>query len=95
VLVSYCPIGQGRLLDDPTIQRVAKEVGRSPAQVVLRWHMQQENVAAIPKSASRGHLEENLRIFDFALNDVQMKALSALAVPDGRIIKPPFAPAWD
>ena len=95
VLVSYCPLGQGRLMSDPVITRIAAQHGRTPAQVVLRWHVQQEGVAAIPKSASRDHLAENLGIFDFALSDADMQALHALAVPDGRIINPAFGPDWD
>jgi diketogulonate reductase-like aldo/keto reductase len=95
VLVSYCPVGQGNILDDPSVTGVARRHGRSPAQVVLRWHVQQDGVAAIPKSASRDHLAENLAVFDFELTAEDMAALSALAVPNGRIINPSFGPKWD
>jgi diketogulonate reductase-like aldo/keto reductase len=95
VLVSYCPVGQGNCLDDPTVVAIAKDVSRTPAQVVLRWHVQQDGVAAIPKSSSRAHLAENLSVFDFELSPDQMAALSRMAVPNGRIINPSFGPAWD
>ena len=88
VLVSYCPVGQGRTLEVATVQDIARKVGRTPAQVVLRWHMQQDGVAAIPKSSSRAHLAENLDVFGFELSGEDMQALSALAVPNGRILSP-------
>ena len=93
--VSYCPVGQGRIVDDPVIVGIAARLGRTPAQVVLRWHMQQPGVAAIPKSATPAHQAANLAIFDFALTDEDMQALSGLAVPNGRLVNPPFAPTWD
>ena len=95
VLVSYCPIGQGALLSDATIVGIATRLGKTPAQVVMRWHMQQDGVAAIPKSSKRPHLVENISVFDFALSQADMKALSALASPNGRIVRPASAPDWD
>ena len=96
VFVSYCPVGQGNILGDPTVLGVARKVGKTPAQVVLRWHMQQPGIAAIPKSSQRAHLAENLAVFDFALDDVDMKALSGLArrFLNGRIIRPATEPDW-
>ena len=94
-LVSYCPIGQGAFLSDPAITAIARRLGRTPAQIVLRWHMQQEGVAAIPKSSQRTHMIENLKVFDFSLNDADMKALFGLAIPGGRILSPASAPTWD
>ena len=75
---------------------MAKTHGRSVAQVMLRWHMQQEGVAAIPKSSSRAHLQENISIFDFTLSDEDMRAISAMARPGSRMVNPAgFAPKWD
>ena len=95
VLVSYCPLGQGRLMSEPVITAIAARHGRTPAQVVLRWHLQQPGVAVIPKSASRAHLAENLDSFGFALSPEDMEALHALAAPNGRIINPASGPDWD
>jgi diketogulonate reductase-like aldo/keto reductase len=65
-----------------------------PAQIVLRWHMQQ-GVVAIPKSATPSRIAENAAIFDFALDDDEMAALHGLARPDGRVVNPAWSPRWD
>lgn len=79
VTESWSPIGgQGvRVLDLPPVREVAEQTGRTPAQVVLRWHMEL-GLVAIPKSASPERLRENLAIFDFSLTPDQVAALSAL-----------------
>ena len=74
---AWSPIGQGLVLDDPVIVRVAEEVGRTPAQVVLRWHMQRDTIV-FPKSTSPARIAENFRLFDFALDNGQLAAISAL-----------------
>jgi diketogulonate reductase-like aldo/keto reductase len=94
-LTSYCPLGRGELLGDATIRAIAEKHGKTPAQIVLRWHVQQPGVVAIPKSGTPARIAENLDIFDFALGEQEMAALSGLARPDGRTIDPAFAPAWD
>ncbi len=93
--VSYYPLAQGRYFDDATLTAIAEAHGRSVTQVMLRWHMQQPGVAAIPKSASRAHLRDNISIFDFTLSEPEMKAISALARPGSRMVSPGFAPRWD
>ena len=93
--VSYCPLGQGRLTSDPAVAAIAERLGRTPAQVILRWHIQQPGIAAIPKASSRSHLAANLDIFNFTLSDEDMGALSALGSPNGRLVTPAFAPDWD
>jgi diketogulonate reductase-like aldo/keto reductase len=81
---AWSPIGQGQgLLDDPTIGSIAERVGKSPAQVVLRWHIQHGNVV-IPKSVTPSRIRENLDVFDFELADEDMAALSDLSGP-GRV----------
>ncbi len=81
---AWSPIGQGRgLLDDPTIASLAKTKGKSPAQVVLRWHLQ-HGVIAIPKSVTPSRIRENLEVFDFELTDDEMAILSGLS-SGGRI----------
>lgn len=95
-LTAYCPLGKGRVLKDPVIGRIAREHGKDAAQVVLRWHYQQPDVVAIPRSSKAERVRSNLDIFDFELGESEMAAISALARPDGRVISPAgLAPAWD
>jgi 2,5-diketo-D-gluconate reductase A len=78
VTEAWSPLGQGKgLLDDPTIAAVASRHGRSPAQVVLRWHVQLGNVV-IPKSVHAERIRENLDVFDFELTDEELRSLSGL-----------------
>ena len=93
--ISYSPLGKAEILDEPAIRAIAAAHGRTPAQVVLRWHVQQPGVVAIPKSANPQRIAENLTVFDFALGDDEMGRIAGLARPDGRLISPAFAPAWD
>ena len=78
---AWSPIAQGAALDDDTIIEVASAVGRTPAQVVLRWHLQLGNVV-IPKSVTPTRIEENFAVFDFELSDEQMGAIAALDAGD-------------
>ncbi len=81
---AWAPIGQGKgLLEDPVIKDMAGRYGRSPAQVVLRWHLQIGNIA-IPKSVTPARIRENLDLFDFELTPVDVQQLSELA-PEERI----------
>src|SRR5438552_2489996 len=75
-LEAYSPLGTGRNLSNPTVRRVAQRVGRTPAQVLLRWCLQ-HGLPAIAKSTHRERIEENLRIFDFSLSDQDMAELDA------------------
>ncbi len=93
-LTAYSPIARGRVLEDDVIREIAEAHGKSPAQVTLRWLLQQDRVAAIPKAASAEHRAANFDIFDFALSDEEMTRIAGLAREDGRIIDPEFAPAW-
>jgi diketogulonate reductase-like aldo/keto reductase len=77
---AWSPIGQGQgLLDDPTVVALAKARDRSPAQVVLRWHMQL-GIIAIPKSVTPERIRANLEVFDFELDESEMATLSGLSV---------------
>lgn len=93
--VAYRPLGQGSILGEAVVARIAASHGRTPGQVVLRWHLQQPGVVAIPRSATPAHIAENIGLFDFALSDEEMAALFALARADGRAVSPAWAPAWD
>ncbi|MEH3147529.1 MAG: aldo/keto reductase [Methylobacterium frigidaeris] len=81
---AWSPLGRGALLDDPAIAAIARKHGRTPAQVVLRWHLDIGNVA-IPKSANPVRIRENADVFGFALDRQDLAALTALDRPDGRI----------
>jgi 2,5-diketo-D-gluconate reductase A len=76
-LEAYSPLGTGRHLSDQTVHRIAARVGRTPAQVLLRWCLQRDLVV-ISKSTHRERIEENAQIFDFTLSDQDMAALDAL-----------------
>ncbi len=81
-LEAYSPLVRGRRLDHPVIARVAERHGRTPAQVLLRWAIER-GVAVIPKSARRERIEENARVFDFALGAEDVAALDALDTTGG------------
>jgi diketogulonate reductase-like aldo/keto reductase len=74
---AYSPLGTGRHLSDGRVRQIAERVGRTPAQVLLRWCVQRDLVV-ITKSTHRERIEENAQIFDFALSDADMAALDAL-----------------
>jgi diketogulonate reductase-like aldo/keto reductase len=76
-LEAYSPLGTGRHLANRTVKQLAARIGRTPAQVLLRWGLQ-HNLMVIPKSAHRDRIEENSRIFDFTLAADDMAVLDAL-----------------
>jgi 2,5-diketo-D-gluconate reductase B len=96
VFTAYCPLGRGRLFSDPVLAEIAKARGKSIAQIALRWLMQQ-NVAAIPRSSNPARIADNFKVFDFTLSDDEMKRISALKRPNGRIATPVerVAGGWD
>jgi 2,5-diketo-D-gluconate reductase A len=77
VTEAWAPIAKGRVNDDPAIREIAAQVGRTPAQVTLRWHVQRGDVV-FPKSVTRSRIEENFGIFDFELDEPAMSAISGL-----------------
>ncbi len=85
VTEAWSPIAQGAVLDDPAVLQIASDVERTPAQVVLRWHVQRGDVV-FPKSSTPSRMQENFDLFDVELDDAQMQALTALdRGPSGRI----------
>jgi 2,5-diketo-D-gluconate reductase A len=74
---AWSPIAQGLVLDNPVIGGIATEHGKTPAQVVLRWHVQRGDIV-FPKSVTRSRVEENFDIFDFELSDSEVGFISAL-----------------
>jgi 2,5-diketo-D-gluconate reductase B len=96
VLTAYCPLGRGRLINDPELARIARSHGKTIAQIALRWLVQQDGVVPIPRSSNPGRMAENLDVFGFALSADDMARIAALKRPDARIANPAGrAPAWD
>ncbi len=73
----WSPIAQGEVLDDPVIEKIAERLSRTPAQVVLRWHIQRGNIV-FPKSTTPSRIKENFALFDFELEPDDVAAISAL-----------------
>jgi 2,5-diketo-D-gluconate reductase A len=82
---AWSPLGQGLELEDPAIVEIAREHAKTPAQTIIRWHLQLGNVV-IPKSVTPSRIRENFEVFDFALSDEQMAKIEALDA--GRRIGP-------
>ncbi len=74
---AWSPIAQGKVLDDQVIVSIAEKVGKSPAQVTLRWHIQRGDIV-FPKSVTRSRVEENFAIFDFELSDDDIQSITEL-----------------
>lgn len=90
---AWSPLGQGQLLSDPAIAALAKKHGKTPAQVIVRWHIDMGHVV-IPKSVQAGRIAENADVFDFALDADDLAALARLDQPDGRIGPNPLTAAF-
>ena len=95
LFTSYSPLGQGGATDAAILRQIGDEKGKTPGQVLLRWHLQQPNVSAIPKAGGEDHIRANIDIFDFELTEREMEAITALRKPDGRMVDPGIAPDWD
>ncbi|MBW9071913.1 aldo/keto reductase [Agrobacterium deltaense] len=95
-VTGYYGMADGKVFTDPVLKEIAAGRGKSVAQVVLRWLVQQQGVIALSKTVSEARVDENLAIFDFELSADEMAAIRALARPDGRIVSPEgLAPVWD
>ncbi|OSQ48417.1 aldo/keto reductase [Thalassospira alkalitolerans] len=95
LLTAYCPLARAKVLNDPTLRAIGDAHGKSAAQVTLRWLLQQDDVMAIPKSGSPKNAKANFEIFDFNLSEAEMADITELAISNGRLIDPDFAPKWD
>ncbi|KXB09499.1 aldehyde oxidoreductase [candidate division MSBL1 archaeon SCGC-AAA833K04] len=78
MLTAYTPLAKGRVVDNEVLSRIGRRYGKTPAQVTLRWLLQQDGVSAIPKASSKDHLRENFDIFDFELTDDEMRKVFEL-----------------
>ncbi len=81
---SWSPLGQGKELSDPIIAEIAARYGRTPAQVIIRWHLD-SGLIVIPKSVTAHRIAENLDVFDFELDESDLNAIAGLDSPEGRI----------
>jgi 2,5-diketo-D-gluconate reductase A len=79
---AWSPIAQGGVLEDPTIAQIAEKIGKTPAQVVLRWHIQRGDIV-FPKTVTLSRMKENFDLFDFKLDSDNMDAISALDRGEG------------
>jgi len=94
-IVAYCPIARGRVFGDGDLTRIGAARGKTASQVALRWLVQQ-GVCAIPRTCRTDHAAANFDIFDFELSGQEMRAIHALARPQGRICDyPGLSPEWD
>lgn len=95
-LTAYCPIARGDVSSEPVLAEIGAAHARTAGQVALAWLIQQPGVAAIPKTARRERLIENLGGAAFSLGDDEMARIFALARPDGRLVENGgFSPRWD
>ena len=95
-LMAYCGMAVGRVFRTDLLEDIAARNGRTVAQVVLRWLIQQPRVVALSRTENIERIPENTRVFDFALSDEDMAAITRLRTPGSRIVDPPhLAPAWD
>jgi 2,5-diketo-D-gluconate reductase B len=93
-LVAYCPVAQGRAASDATLAEIGRKHGASGAQVALKWLLDQDNVAAIPKASRVESQQANLDALKLKLDDDDRKAIADLP-KNKRLVSPGFAPAWD
>jgi 2,5-diketo-D-gluconate reductase B len=94
MVTAYCPLARGRIADQPDLVAIAQRHSKTVAQIALRWLVQQDGVAAIPRSSQRRHIAANFALFDFALSGAEMAAIDRLRGAT-RVVNPSFAPAWD
>lgn len=85
---AWSPIGRATYLDNSPIAEIASELGKTPAQVALRWHLQR-GIIAIPKSAHRARIHENFQVSDFSLSDAHMDTIASMGRSDGRMSADP------
>jgi 2,5-diketo-D-gluconate reductase B len=94
MLVAHVPLARGLLIDHPALKAIADRHDATPAQVALKWLLDQDGVAAIPKAGRVESQRENLAALDLELDDAD-RAIIASLPKDQRVVDPPFAPRWD
>ncbi|ENY74316.1 aldo/keto reductase [Pseudomonas plecoglossicida] len=94
LLTAYTPLARGQAAAQPVIQAIARKHGVLPSQVALKWLLDQDGVAAIPKASSRENQLANLAALSVQLDDEDRAAIAGLP-KDQRVVSPPFAPDWN
>ena len=89
----WSPLGQGTLLKNPAIEGIARKHGRSPAQIIIRWHLE-NGFIVIPKSSNPVRIDENFNVFDFSLDESDMRAIGGLDGALGRVGPDPTTAAF-
>jgi diketogulonate reductase-like aldo/keto reductase len=96
IYIAYCPLARGRIFNDAVLGHIARAKRKTIAQVALRWLLQKNGVAAIPRSSNAERIAQNLDLFDFTLSDQEVARIDGLKRRDGRIANPAGrAPQWD
>lgn len=95
MFTAYSPLAKGQVVQHELLKQIAEKYQKTPAQIALRWLIQQEHVAAIPRSTKAERISSNLHIFDFELSGTDMQQISSLGRENRRLINPSWAPQWD
>ncbi|MDX8466009.1 aldo/keto reductase [Mesorhizobium sp. VK23B] len=90
---SWSPLGSGRLFADPTLEAIARKHGKSVAQIIIRWHLQ-EGLIVIPKSVHQDRIAGNFAVFDFELDGEDMQTIRGMDSADGRTGPDPATAAF-
>ena len=91
-LTAYSPLARGEVLKNASLKSIGKKYKKTPAQVALRWLIDQENVVAIPKAKNFSHITSNFKIFDFQLDSEDRRRIKKLTSRNKRFVHPPWAP---
>ena len=95
-VTAYCGMAVGRVFDEPILKDIAAAHGKTVAQLVLRWLLQQDTVIALSRSTNTERIVSNMQVLDFTLSPAEMAAIHDLARDGSRIVDPPgLAPHWD
>jgi diketogulonate reductase-like aldo/keto reductase len=94
LLTAYCPLAEGKVVNNDTLGEIGAGYGKSAAQVALRWLLAQQGVITIPRTSNEAHARANFDVFDFELSDDDIRRIDRLQNND-RLIDPGIAPAWD
>ena len=92
---AYCPIAKGQVVDEPILEKIAQRHRVTAAQVALRWLVEQEDVVAIPKSSQLLRIKQNFDVFNFHLEESEIKEIAHLRNRNLRLIDQSFAPVWE
>lgn len=94
-LTAYSPIARGKVFNEPVLKEIGDKYGKNEAQIALRWLIQQDNVAAIPKSGTPENIKNNIDIFDFELTSDEMHKIHSLSRKETRLIDLDGTQKWD